>query len=114
MNGRLHGSTEVRGAPERSSQGAESNVMEDTEQSFEFESLQDRERILKYLEALVDGVRHGTITLEYGAQSMTLSPSGLIELELRGKRRGGRAKLSVRLAWREDAGRGPNLEIGAV
>lgn len=83
------------------------------EQNFEFESLQDRERVLAYLEALVKGVRDGSLRLGYGEQSLELAPSGLIELQLRAKRRSGRAKLSLRLAWREDEAKAPHLEIEA-
>lgn len=88
-------------------------MTEKGEKIFEFESLQDRERVLHYLEALVEGVREGTIRLGYGDQSLELSPGGLIELQLRAKRRAGRAKLSLRLAWREDESKAPVLEIGA-
>lgn len=102
------------GASGRDAMRVETFVTEKGEQNFEFESLQDRERVLHYLESLVQGVKEGTIRLGYGDQSLELSPGGLIELQLRAKRRSGRAKLSLRLSWREDENKAPVLEIGAT
>ena len=77
--------------------------MED-EQEFSFDSVQTCQSVVRYLKALVEGFERGELRLVAGTEELTLSPDGLLELEVRGKKRGGRAKLSFRLSWRESAG----------
>lgn len=69
---------------------------------FKHDSVQDRESIARYLRALLEGFERGHLELGTDAQTLTLDPEGLLELEVRAKRKGGRCKLSLKVSWRED------------
>jgi amphi-Trp domain-containing protein len=82
---------------------AQDLAMSHDEQEFSFEAIQNREAVVRCLRALLEGVERGNLTLESAGQNLQLAPSEIFELEVRSKRRGGRVKLGVRLAWREHA-----------
>lgn len=69
---------------------------------FRHESVQDRQSIVKYLQALTAGIEKGHIELGTAEHMLTLEPGGMLELQVRAKRKGGRVKLAVKLYWRED------------
>ena len=69
---------------------------------FRHDSLQDQQSIAKYLEVLVQGLQSGKLSFESDVKRITLEPQGLIELEVRVKRAHGRAKVRLRLTWREE------------
>ena len=69
---------------------------------FKHDSVQDRASIATYLRALLEGFEKGHLELGTGGQTFTLDPEGLLELEVRAKRKGGRCKLSLKVSWRED------------
>lgn len=82
---------------------------------FRHESVQDRKSIVKYLQAITAGIEQGTLELGTNEQSLTLEPGGMLELQVRGKRKGGRVKLGITLYWREydEEPTGDTLEIKA-
>jgi amphi-Trp domain-containing protein len=68
---------------------------------FEHESLQDTESIGKYLEALATGFRSGALQFSSGKKAIRLSPTGLLELALKVKRKSGEARLHLQVNWKE-------------
>ena len=69
---------------------------------FRHESVQDRQSIVRYLQAVTAGIESGSIELGTGAATFELHPDGMIELEIRAKRKGDRVKFAIKLHWRED------------
>jgi len=69
---------------------------------FKHESLQDLRSIGQYLKALTEGIESGRVELADDNGQLMLHPFGLLNLELRAKRRGNRAKLQLKLTWTED------------
>jgi amphi-Trp domain-containing protein len=69
---------------------------------FRHESVQDRQSIVKYLQAITAGIEQGQLELGTADHTLALEPSGLLELQVRAKRKGGRVKLAIKLYWRED------------
>ena len=69
---------------------------------FKHESLQDLKSIGQYLKALTEGIESGRVELADDNGQLMLHPFGLLNLELRAKRRGNRAKLQLKLTWTED------------
>ena len=69
---------------------------------FGHESLQDRKSIKAYLKAMTDGVSKGVLSLADNANEITLSPDGMIRLnvEVQGERN--RRKLLITLDWKEE------------
>lgn len=82
--------------------------------AFEHESLQDRETIVAYLEAITAGLRAGRIRLSQGETELELTPSGLLTLSVRAAQKRERVRLDLRVSWRggEDSGEdAPPLRI---
>ncbi|MBL4847192.1 MAG: amphi-Trp domain-containing protein [Planctomycetes bacterium] len=69
--------------------------------SFEHESLQDRESIVAYLEALTAGLRAGQVRISQGDQELILEPEGLLTLGIRAVRKRDRTRLDLRISWLE-------------
>lgn len=85
-----------------------------SEDDFRHESVQDRNSIVRYLRAVTEGIEQGHLELGTADHMLTLAPEGLLELQVRAKRKGGRVKLALKLNWRErDEDEGDALEIKA-
>ena len=69
---------------------------------FRHESVQDRQSIVRYLQAITAGIEHGHLELGTSDHTLALDPDGMLELQVRAKRKGGRVKLELKLQWRED------------
>ncbi len=79
---------------------------------FQFESIQDIDSLIDYLEAIRDGFVRGKMTLKQGEDEIVFEPRGLVTLSLEGKTKGVDRKLKIRLRWKEkpgveDAGKEP-------
>ena len=68
---------------------------------FGHESVQDRQSIVRYLQAITAGIEQGHIELGTAEHTLALEPGGMLELQVRAKRKGGRVKLGIKLYWRE-------------
>lgn len=79
---------------------------------FKHESVEDRESIVKYLNALRDSFVSGTI--HFGAQdkSIVLEPSKVIEMSVKAKRKSDRSRLSLSLEWKDEVQ--PKLEQSSL
>lgn len=66
---------------------------------FKHESLQDRETIVRYLNAIKDGFVKGRISLGSKEKKIVLEPRGLLDLEIRAKRKNNRVKISLKVSW---------------
>ena len=69
---------------------------------FKHESLQDLKSIGQYLKALTEGLESGRVELSDDNGQLVLHPLGLLNLELRARRRGNRAMLQLKLTWTEE------------
>jgi len=56
-----------------------------------------------FFEALAEGVRDGRLPVSEGGRVFSLHPRGLIDLNIKVRRKTGRAKVSLDLAWPEIA-----------
>ncbi len=77
--------------------------------TFEYESLHDVESIVGHLQALADGLKRGRLSLASNGKAVVLQPAGLLRLEVEAKRGKHRARLMVKISWREDS---PAAESG--
>jgi len=68
---------------------------------FEYESLQDTESIVTYLESIAAGFRTGRLLFCWGDQEMVLRPEGLLDFEVKARRKDGRVKVDLRIGWKE-------------
>jgi len=72
------------------------------EKKFFLESLQDKETICKYLDALKEGFQQGSIHLSSNEQTLDIEPSGLIKFTIKGKKKDGEIKLNLRFRWTDE------------
>jgi amphi-Trp domain-containing protein len=67
---------------------------------FKYQSLQDTETIVQYLEALADGLRKGDLTLAKEDRAINLKPHGLIRLGIAAGTGDLRSRILIQLSWR--------------
>ncbi len=88
-----------------STQAADSGSSSKAE--FEHESLQDRESIVRYLNALSQGIASGQLTLGTREENLVLHPGGLLKLSVKARGKADRTKLVFKISWKEN-GHGEN------
>jgi amphi-Trp domain-containing protein len=91
------------GAPGDGAQAPGVAMTKEQDRDFQHESLQDRESILAYLNALAEGFSSGSITFSDKDGEINLSPAGLVNLEVRANRKRDRVSLTVKLSWKDAA-----------
>lgn len=67
-----------------------------------FESPVGRDEVAAYFEAIVEGLRKGSLQFRQGEQSLILSPPDRVEIGVKVERKGGREKLRFEIDWRTD------------
>ncbi len=72
---------------------------------FSHESLQDKETIKQYLEAVLDGLDQGRIVLSSREDEIELQPEGLLKLTLKARRKGESSKLQIKIQWEDKPSR---------
>lgn len=70
--------------------------------SFKYESMQDAETIVAYLDAVKEGLASGKLSLSDGENTLVLEPTGLIKCDVVAKVKDGRRKLTLKFEWKED------------
>lgn len=85
------------------------------DKDFKHESLQDKESIAEYLAALRDGFSKGLLTFRKGNEEINLTPSGLIQVDIKARKKANKSSLSVICTWKEKpdkpADKSDHLEI---
>jgi amphi-Trp domain-containing protein len=71
------------------------------DETFHHESLQDKESIGKYLNALSDGFLNGKLLFSWQEKQLLLEPQSLIKFDLETKKEGGEVKMTLRFRWEE-------------
>lgn len=64
-----------------------------------FEGAMAREEAVAYFEALVAGLKKGTITIRQGSESISLSPSARVDVEVKAARKPDKAKIAFEISW---------------
>ncbi|MCB1152550.1 amphi-Trp domain-containing protein [bacterium] len=70
------------------------------DRKFEHESLQDRESIGRYLAALQEGFATGKIELANADDTVSLSPNGLINLQIKVVQTRTESHLTIDVGWK--------------
>lgn len=71
------------------------------DEKFEFESIQDTNTIKDYLQSLVDGMDKGKIVLSSDGNDLELNPGALLKFEVKAKKKGDTAKITLKISWRQ-------------
>lgn len=77
-----------------------SNGSEPEKSSVRFDGFMARDEAVSYFEALVRGLKKGTLHLKQGDGSLTLSPQPNIEVEVKASRKKNKEGISFELSWK--------------
>jgi amphi-Trp domain-containing protein len=72
-------------------------------EKFDHESIQDRQTIRKYFNSLIEGLENGRIVFSSEKDNVLLTPSELIRFSIKTKKKPGKSKLTIKLAWDDAA-----------
>ena len=75
-----------------------------------FENTLPRQEAVAYLQAIVDSLKSGSLTLTQGAESLEFSPAESVEIEVKATQKGASEKVTFELSWDKDA---TKLEISS-
>lgn len=68
---------------------------------FKYDSQQDNDTIVQYLEALTEAFRNGELRLTQGGNEEILQPQGLIGFTVEARMKGDERKLALKFRWKE-------------
>ena len=77
--------------------------MKDKSNQFRHESLQDATAVVKYLNALAEGIEKGTLQFRDEQGEIILEPGGMIRFGLEAQKKSDRYSLSLKMSWKQRA-----------
>jgi amphi-Trp domain-containing protein len=78
-----------------------------------FETVLAREEAVSYFEALIEGLRKGTIQLKQGNDAITLKPGPKVAIEVKAGRKAEKERISFEIEWRTEEAANADLKISA-
>ena len=81
---------------------------------FEHESIEDRQSIRKYLNTLVEGLEKRRIVFTDEKDNVLLIPSELIRFSIKSRKKSGKSKLTIKLAWNDSAVENSREQCNAI
>lgn len=79
---------------------------------FNHESIEDQQSIIKYFEAISEGFANGNLEFGTGNKIVSLTPQGLVKLNINAGKKGKKIKLNLELEWKEgDAPEKPTQDL---
>lgn len=69
--------------------------------SFKYQTAIDPKGLAVYLKTLAEGVESGAVPLVENDKTVIVFPQGLMDFEIKVRRKNGRAKISLNMAWAE-------------
>jgi len=70
---------------------------------FRYDTLQDRETVVAYLENLTEGFRQGCMAISHKGEELLLEPQGLVGFVLEARASDDERRLTIKLRWKERA-----------
>ncbi len=80
---------------------------------FKYDSVQDRISIVKYLNAISEGIENGHLLFGTDQKDIVFEPQGLLRLEIKAKHKDKKAKLEIKIGWstEKDKQKNGTLEV---
>jgi amphi-Trp domain-containing protein len=72
-------------------------------QKFKYSDQQPLDTCIRQLEALLEGLKAGTLSLSQNGHKLWLRPGGAMDIELKADQSGEREKLEIHLSWQRSA-----------
>ena len=73
--------------------------MSDLDDEFRYESLQDTNTIVRYLNVISEGIENGCLLFEANQKEVVFKPQGLLKLDIKAKQKERKAKLDIKISW---------------
>ncbi len=70
-------------------------------EEFKHESLQDRDSIVQYFNALSEGFSKGRLAFANKEKQIIFEPKGLLRLDVKARRKNEKIKFSLKVSWKE-------------
>lgn len=86
---------------------------DDDSAKIKFKNDMQRDEAIVYFEALVDGLRKGSLQLQQGNEKLVLEPNGEMKVEIKASRKEDKQKFSMELSWKMPKPKAERLELGA-
>ncbi len=71
--------------------------------TFDHESIQDRQSIRQYFNTLIEGLEKGSMAFTSDRETAVLTPAEMIRLSIKTKKKSGKSKLTIKLAWNDSS-----------
>jgi amphi-Trp domain-containing protein len=68
--------------------------------TIEIEETMTREQVADYFRMLANGLQNGSMELTDAAETLTLSPAGMIAVEIAAKQKKDKSKFTMEISWR--------------
>jgi amphi-Trp domain-containing protein len=81
---------------------SEANDDRDGKGKFKFESTMRRDEAVAYFEALVAGLKQGSLHFKQGARSLSVSPSSVLTIQVKAAKKSKTESISFEIEWRAD------------
>ncbi len=75
--------------------------MASSNDEFSYQSIQDPESIVKYMEAISEGIKNGRLLFGTRRKKLIFEPNGLLKLDVRAKRKEGKVKMEIKISWNQ-------------
>jgi amphi-Trp domain-containing protein len=84
-----------------------------SDESFNYESIQDVETIRDFIQSLLQGFESGKISLSSNGDRIDLHPSDMLKFSVKAKKKSSTGKISIKVSWKEksDSGSSPYESI---
>ncbi len=74
--------------------------MEKVKKTIEIEETMTKEQAADFFRMLANGLQSGSIDLKSGEETLTLSPTDMISVEIDAKQKKDKSKFSMEMSWR--------------
>jgi amphi-Trp domain-containing protein len=68
---------------------------------FKYESIQDKDSIIKYFESVMQGIKKDKILLQNADDELIFHLSNLMNFEIKAKQKNGVNKIELQLSWKD-------------
>ena len=82
--------------------------------TFDHESIQDRQSIRQYFNMLIEGLEKGRIIFTSEKDTVLLTPAEMIRFSIKTKKKSGKSKLTIKLAWNDSTVQNSREKCNAI
>ena len=88
--------------------------MEKEKKAIEIEETMTKDQAADFFRMLANGLQSGNLELKNGEETLTLSPTDMISVEIEAKQKKDKSKFSMEMSWRLNASPAPVAPVAPV